>query len=181
MRTLCVSAVILLAVSLVPCVYAGADIGLYGLGGRIGLVMPEDPIESTFGLGVQADLGTITKDIHLGAFIDYWGKSYDTGVDSDVSFSLFVFGATAKYFFQTQSKFEPYAGAGLGFAYGRSEFDSDYLGDASGSDTDLGFHLLGGFEYPLSSSMKGLVEAKYHLDGVDYLGIYAGITFPLGK
>ena len=52
--------------------YGQANIGFKGIGGKVGLVMPEDPIESTFGLGVVANLGTITPDIHLDAFIDFW-------------------------------------------------------------------------------------------------------------
>ena len=38
---------LLLTVSIVPAALATADIGFYGFGARAGLVMPEDPIEST--------------------------------------------------------------------------------------------------------------------------------------
>ena len=59
--------------------FAQADIGFKAVGGKVSFVMPEDPIESTIGLGAVADLGTITDAIHLDAFAEYWGKSYDVG------------------------------------------------------------------------------------------------------
>ena len=154
--------------------------------------MPEDPIESTFGLGIQADLGTVAKDVHLSALLDFWKKSYDeevvvpgfTAASGEASFTEIVIGATAKYFFQTASQIEPYAGAGLGFTIGRSKWEATYQGvkhEGSHSDTDLGFHLLGGVEYPLSPTVNGIAEAKYHLDGADYFGIYVGVMYLLGK
>ena len=38
---------------------AAADIGFMGIGGRLGYVKPEDPIDGTFDIGVVVDLGTI--------------------------------------------------------------------------------------------------------------------------
>lgn len=189
MRTLLVSMVLfVLNLSLGSVAIAQSGIGFYGIGGKLGLIMPEDPIESTFGLGIHADLGQITKDIHLSALIDYWSKSYDSGTPlygtAEWSWTEIVLGATAKYFFKTTSKIEPYAGAGLGLTIGRSKWEASYMGvdyDDSVSDTNLGLHFVGGLEYPLSPTMKGIAEAKYHLNGADYFGIYGGVTFLLGK
>lgn len=176
--------VVLLSLSFGSAVMAGSNIGLYSIGGKIGLVMPEDPIESTFGLGVHADLGQITKDIHLSALIDYWRKSYDSGTPlygkAEWNWTEIIIGATAKYFFKTKSIIEPYAGGGLGLTIGRSKWETENYDD-SASDTDFGLHFVGGLEYPLSPTMKGIAEAKYHVNGADYFGIFAGITFLLGK
>lgn len=155
-----------------------ADIGFKGIGGRLGFVMPESDIGNTMGMGVQADLGTITKDVHLGALVDYWTKAYD-GAGGDLT--EIVIAATAKYFFKMDSKFEPYAGGGLGFTYGRSSWESGEIHEGSASDTDIGFHVVGGVEYPLSPNLKGLAELTYHIDGADYLGIFAGVTYLLAK
>jgi opacity protein-like surface antigen len=90
---------------------------------------------------------------------------------------------TVKYMFPTQSWVSPYVGGEVGLAIGRWDWEYNYGSvryDESGSDTDVGFGALGGVEFPLSSSMKGIVEAKYHINGVDYLGIFGGITILLG-
>ena len=136
----------------------------------------------------MVDFGKITKDIHVGAFIDYWGQSYDEAVsttcDWEVSYSVITIGATAKYFFKTQSKIEPYAGGGLGFAIGRAKSEGSCGGislDESTSNTDLGIQFMGGVEYPLSPTLKGIGELKYHMSDGDYFMISAGVTYLLGK
>jgi len=166
------------------------QIGFKGVGGKVGFVAPEDPIESTFGLGVVADLGTITPDIHLGAFADYWGKSYDI-FGAEASFSLIVIGAAAKYYFPMEnSKFKPYAGGRLGFAIGKSKVTTEDIdtgfgiiqgGETSASDTDLAFRILGGGELELSPGLNGFVEVIYELNGVDFFGVYVGIIKALGQ
>ena len=186
--TVVVTAVLLLVMSLAPAVLAASDIGFYGFGARVGFVMPEDPIESTFGLGIHADLGTLTDNLHLGTVVEYWGKSYEATAGpyeiADWSWSEIVVAGTVKYMFPTQSSIRPYLGGEVGFTIGRWDWESSYSGinfDESGSDTEIGFGALGGVEIPLSSSMKGIAEVKYHIDGIDYLGIFGGITLLLGK
>jgi len=191
MRTLMTGIGILLFVTILgPSAFAQSDIGLYGIGGKLGFVMPEDPIDNTFGLGIHADLGTFTKDIHFGALIDYWSKSYDLGHDLDGSLSEIVLGANAKYFFQTPSQVEPYAGGGLGLAIGKGEAEwrDPITGDIhkeSNSESGLGLMFLGGLEYPFSPTLTGLAELKYFVslsdEIADYLGFFVGITYPLGK
>jgi opacity protein-like surface antigen len=159
----------------------GQNIGIQGIGGRLGFVLPEDPIASTIGLGVHADLGTITKDFHLSAFGDFWRKSYDHAF-GEWSLTQIGLGATAKYLFQIQSLIQPYAGAGLGFTIGHSSGESDYTGDEHSEwDFDLGMHLAGGAEYPFSSTLRGCAELNYHINGADYLGIWFGVTYMLPK
>jgi opacity protein-like surface antigen len=189
MRTMVVFAIAMLMVLAVsPATRAASDIGFYGFGARVGFVMPEDPIDNTFGLGIHADLGTITENLRLGAGVEYWGKSYEASAGvyhlTDWSWSVVTIGSTVKYMFPTQSSVNPYVGGEVGLAIGR--WDWEYRGPSfhhkdSGSDTDIGFGALGGVEFPLSSSLKGIVEAKYHLDGVDYFGVFGGITILLGS
>ena len=168
--------------------FAQTNITLNGVGGHLGYVMPEDPIENTIGFGAQADLGTITESICLAAFLDFWSKSYDAGSmygEAEWSWTEIVIGASAKYFFPSQSQFKPYAGGGLNFTIGRSKWEyTDYLGhkyEDSDSDTDIGAHIFGGVEYLLSPNLNGYAELKYHTDGADYFGIFAGVTYLLAK
>ena len=167
--------------------FSQVEIGLNAVGGKLGLVMPEDPIDNTLGFGVVVDLGTITPKIFLNGFIEYWGKTYDVGY-IETSFSEFIFGATAKYYFALQGQFKPYAGAGLGFVLGK--FDIEYKGpsspyyvpiDGSESETDIGFHFCGGADYEISDQMTGFGELKYHTNGIDFFSISVGVLYKLGN
>ncbi len=160
--------------------YAQTDIGFKGIGARLGYVMPEDPIDNTIGFGVQADLGTIIPEIHVGALIEYWKKSYDVG-SASWSWSEFVIAPTAKYYFPVQSEFKPYGGGGIGLSIGKwsEKYDYAYLGqqEYSASDTKLGIFFMGGAEYEFNPNVTGFAELKYHMDGADYFGIFVGATY----
>jgi hypothetical protein len=177
--------VVLMILTMASFVFAQADIGLNAVGGKVSFVMPEDPIESTIGFGAVADLGTITDAIHLDAFIEYWGKSYDVA-QYEWSYSVITIGATAKYYFEMDSQFKPYAGGGLGliitsFSADYSGPNSQYFPNTSDSDTDIDFHICGGAEYELSDTMVGFAEAKYSLGGIDTFIISGGVLFKLGQ
>ena len=169
--------------------YSQTDINLKAVGGKVGFVMPEDPIDNTLGFGVTADLGTIMPQIHLGGFFEFWSKSYDVNLGfgkQEWSWSEFILGGTARYFFPMEGELKPYAGAGLAFIIGR--FSWDYSGPAYGgatddsdSEIDIGVHISGGIEYILSDTMTGFAEAKYTIDGADYFGIFVGAQYKLKK
>lgn len=158
-----------------------ADLGFKGVGARVGYVMPEDPIDNTFGLGLQVKLGTIIPELAFEAFVDYWSKSYDTGYgDSDASITDIGVGALVKYYFITEGSVKPYAGAGPALQFGSSKVDTPY-GEASDTDTDFALHLLGGVELPLSDQIDGLAEVKYVASDLNYFGVFAGIVYNLGR
>ncbi|MBN1541493.1 outer membrane beta-barrel protein [candidate division KSB1 bacterium] len=166
--------------------FAQADIGLKGVGGKLGFIMPEDPIDSTIGFGVVGDLGTIMPNLALHAYVDYWGKSYDEGEYYEFKFSVISIAAIAKYMFETGGNLQPYAGGGLGleFASASGEYTGPTYGDFDSYDydeteTDLGIHLVGGAMMDLSPQLKGFAEVKYSIGDVDYFGIYAGAIFSL--
>jgi hypothetical protein len=173
-------------VILLVCGLAGAkgktDIGFKGLGVRVGYVMPEDPIDATFGFGLQAQLGQIIPEIKVEGMLDYWSKSYDTGFNStDASFSAIAIGFLGKYYFDVKgSKILPYTGAGLAVHFEKAKVSTPF-GDVSDTQTDLGVHFVGGIEYPFSSSWNGVAELKYALSDANYFGIYAGMIYKFGK
>ncbi len=170
---------------------AQTDIGLKGIGGKLGLVIPEGNIENTIGFGAVADLGTVeiaddlVFDIH--GYLDYWGKSYSAFQYYEWSWSVISLAAIAKYNFEMEADFIPYAGAGLGFDFNtwKSEYDGphqDFLGDADDSETDLDFalHLVGGATYPVNTNLDAFGEVKYTTSGgADYFGLYVGVIFKL--
>ena len=63
---------------------AEADIGLMAAGVSIGIVSPED-MDATFGLGVFADLGTLTPQLRLEPRVDYWQQSEEVFGGGEVS------------------------------------------------------------------------------------------------
>ncbi len=170
---------------------AQLDLGLYGVGGQIGYVMPEGDIENPISFGANLDIGSFGENIDLYAYVNYWGKSYDVGEYYEWSYSILSIAAIARYPFEMQGSLKPYAGAGLGFEI--ASWDSKYTGptyggyitaadyDYSDSSTDLGIHLLGGAEMEINEKMTGFGEVRYTISDVDYFGIYVGVTYSLGK
>jgi len=162
------------------------NLGFNGIGGKLGFILPEDPIDNTLGFGAVADLGKISV-VNVYGYLDFWSKKYDEGSYWEWSWSVFSIAAIGKYYFETNSAFKPYAGAGLGFDISRwkSEYSGpDYGGylndlDTSDSELDLAIHLLGGASYEISPTLDGFAEVKYTVGGIDYLGIYAGVLYKL--
>jgi len=185
MKKMFLLSVILLSLTLTAM--AQTEIGLNGVGGRLGLIMPEDPIDNTFGFGLNADLGTITPVIKLGAFLDYWSKSYDVGIglaSSEASISLLAIGALARYDFEMDGNIKPYAAGGLGLniATGSFEYTDPITGkkvDDSESESDFAIHLIGGAEMPLTPQMNGFAEIKYVISDAEYFGIFVGVMYKL--
>ena len=179
---------ILLLVFVTACpLLSQTDIGFKGIGGHVGLIMPEDPIDNTIGFGLQADLGKINENIALAAILDFWGKSYDAGsgfgTTAEWKFSQIIIGPMAKYYFDSSMQFQPWAGGGLGFVISKSswEYDDPFLGkqDDSSSDTDIAFFLGGGADYKLSPNMIGYAELKYSISDADFFAIMVGVTYLL--
>lgn len=183
---------LLLLVLALPLIsFAQADIGFYGVGGRLGYVMPESEIKDTFGLGLNADLGTITPDIALEGFIDYWSVSYDAaaywGSDFEWKYSLFAIGALGKYYFPQSGSYDPYVGGGLSLNFysfespaGYNPYTNTYEKDSS-SKMSLGIHMVAGAKMELSETLDGFAEVKYTVSKWDYFGIYVGVMYKLGK
>ena len=163
--------------------YAESGIGLNAIGARLGFVLPEDPIDSTIGLGLNAALGDIMPNLQLHGYLDYWSKSYDITANVGASFSVFGIGAIVKYLFEVEGDIQPYAGGGLGLNIGSWKQDavSGFTSETSNSTTDLGIHLLGGASMPLNEQIDGFAELKYTIDGIDNFGIWVGIYYKLAK
>jgi len=171
---------------------ASAKIGFMSIGGRVGYVKPEDPIDGTFGVGVVADLGTIVEAVGLEAGVDYWSKSYDSsfmGSDAEWTYSDLMIGVTAKYMIPTQGSVMPYVGGGLALHMFSWEYTCDYYDfwgedlieeTCDDSETDIGFHAVGGIKTALSPNLHGGIEARYAIADPDHFGIFAIISYVVG-
>ncbi len=166
------------------CVGNAADIGLKGIGGQIGLVMPDYGGDNTIGFGVVADLGTITPALRLEGSADYWSNSW--GVEPfKGSWSAITVGGIVKYDFPIGKSFTPFAGGGAGLTISRSEFDAPTIfgvsigGSVSTSNTDIGLIFVGGADMPIGENMKFTAQAKYNTGGADALWLTGAIIFML--
>jgi len=165
---------------------AQTEIGFNGVGGYVGFVMPEDPINSTLGFGARADLGTIINpNIHLAGDVMFWSKGEDEG-DYEWSWSQFYISALALYFLgDPNADMKPYVGGGLGLVFGswESKYTGQYsgygFGSMDGSDNELCIHLLAGIQKAIGNNLTGFAEAAYILGGFDTLMIRAGAVWGL--
>ena len=159
-------------------------IGLEGVGGKLAIVLPEDPMGTSIGLGVVGDLGTVVPKVpqlKVEPSVEYWGDSYEV-LGLETSWKSISFNGTAKYHFPIGGKISPYAGGGLALTISRSSWESKWAWvGTSGSDTklDIGLHLVGGADMPLSPSMKVTAELKYAIDGADTFEIVGASVFKL--
>lgn len=185
--------ILILTVFMAVSAFSQSNIGLNGVGGKLGYVDPEGEMESTFGFGAVADLGTITPKILLEADIFYWGKSYDEsflGSSTEVKFTSITLSAVAKYLFaDAKEQMRPFAGAGLGFAMNKAKVEgsyTDYTGQthsssSSSSDNDIVIHLCGGVKYRLNPKVDGFAELRYTMGDGDILAILVGGIWSLQK
>ena len=157
--------------------FAQADIGFKGIGGKIGFVGPEGGIDNAIGFGALVDLGSISKMVAFGAFVEYWTKS--VGV---FDFNALTIAAMGFYHFPMEnSSLSPYVGGGVGFSRWEGGRRRQVNGlDLSDSKTDLALNIAGGVDMELSPKATGRAEFKYNLGGIDYWIISAGVIFKLG-
>ena len=104
-RFLTAAVVLTMVFTLAAGLSAKSNIGLMGVGGKVGYVDPGGGIGSTLGFGGVVDLGTIMPKLALEAEVLYWKKTYSEsaglwgGEDYEWSISEFIISAIGKYYF----------------------------------------------------------------------------------
>ncbi|MCK5739528.1 outer membrane beta-barrel protein [bacterium] len=176
--------VVLFMVMLSTVAFSQTEIGLNGVGAHISLVMP-DNVDNTIGFGAHADLGTIfMEELSLHAYVDYWGMKEDIGL-GEIKFSNISLAAIAKYNFDMDQAFTPYAGGGMGLDFAKSKWETDIdipgvkNGGESDTETELVIHILGGAKMPINDQITGFAEAKYSIGGFDAFMLTVGASFNL--
>jgi len=175
-RVAIVAAVALFLIS-VP-VLGQSDIGFKGIGAKIGYMKPED-IDGTFTVGAVVDLGTFIPELGWDASVQYWSSGNDE-FESDWSLADIAIKSTVRYFFPTAGNVAPYAGGGLGIHFYSSEQDGPG-GSHSDSESEFGFHILGGVGFPLAPRWKAQVEAEYADADLDQIAVVANFIYALGR
>jgi hypothetical protein len=195
LRTVLLGGVLLLGILAFCTVQASAnsDIGLKGIGVKVGLLVPEDPLDNTFTIGAVADLGTFIPQLHWDVSLQYWSAGYNQGIfgaNYDWSWSDIALKSTVRYFFPVKSNLEPYLGGGIGMHFYSWKWDYpgySYGGyvhpGASLSDTETKFdlHFVGGAQFSLAPNWKLQAEAEYAIADIDQFMLGANIIYILGK
>ena len=168
-----------------------ADIGLKGIGGELGIVSPSGAADTTFGLGVVGDLGTLDmllENLRLEGAAEYWRDSWGTGY-YEWSWNSLSIAALAKYDFPLNTSITPFVGGGLGLTFSR--WSSDWKGEAatwwgntpgvstSSTDMDLSLQTVAGINMPIGSNMKLVLQGKYNIGGNDAVWLTAGLLMQL--
>jgi hypothetical protein len=134
-----------------------------GIGPRIGAVDPEG-MDGTFAVGVHFDFENAGSRLHFIPNVLYW----DGDGLSDMNPNLDLY-----YHFSPAGHVSPYLGAGVGMHFYSSDGPSD-----PGSDPSANF--LGGVLIPVHPSTL-FFEGRYAVSEMNQFGLFAGVTFSLGK
>jgi opacity protein-like surface antigen len=169
----------------------GVGLGLRSIGGDVGVVDPENA-SGALGFGAFADLGTVTPEIHLAPYMGYWSKSEGNPSEGEASISDIALGMRGKYMFHvSSSKFQPYAGAGLGFHFltAKVTIPDMIIGgvlvpgmEVKDSSSKIGLDLGGGFLTPISTRTDFTCDLWYGwVEDVSQLSLKVGVAYKLGR
>jgi hypothetical protein len=168
---------------------AQTDLGLKGIGLKVGYVGPEN-VDGTFGLGLVGDFGTLTPRIMLESYLSYWSKSENEfGVETSVR--DIALGARGKYLFNVpNSNVRPFAGAGLGlhFLHAEVSMPAQSIGgftvpgfSVDDSSVKLGLDMGGGMFVPINPRWDFMTELWYGVvNDFSQLSFAIGAVYKLG-
>jgi opacity protein-like surface antigen len=150
-------------------------LGFKGIGGRIGVVDPEDA-STALDLGFHVDFGEIARNIHIQPLVEYWSVGQDVGpYNADIK--DLSFGTDVNFDFPLQdSRFTPYAGGGVGLHFLSA---SSNIPDVPDQDhTKFGLNLQGGIRSDVMPNLAIFGELRYNfVSDANQLKILGGFTY----
>ncbi len=180
-RVIAFALFVLIAGLATPPAWSQTRLGFRGAGFELDVVGPED-VDTVLGFGAFADLGTITRNVRLEAYMDYWSKSEEAfGVEA--SASDLAFGARSKYMFRVPNpRLLPFAGGGIGLHYIEVEASApDFSGGTmvvKDSDTKIGLDFGGGLLYNLNGRASLSSEVWYSMvNQINQLSLEIGFVW----
>jgi len=165
---------------------AGVDLGLKGIGLRVGVVEPEN-LDTSLGFGFFMDLGTFHPNVAFETYVDYWSYSQDV-VLAEASFRDIAVGAKGSYVFALANpRIRPFVGGGLSLHFLKSEAtipEISFFGQTipgttlDASDTKLGLDLGGGLRAGIADNFDITGELWYSfVPDVNQLSFAAGLLY----
>jgi hypothetical protein len=175
-----------LSVALASAALAQADLGFKRLGVAASMVNAEE-MDTAFGIGVFADMGTIAPQIGLETRVDFWSKG-EEAFGTEVTVRDITLGARGKYHFPVEHPtIRPFAGAGLGLHMLHAEVSilDPFTGatmSIEDSSTKLGFDLGGGIATSISPRTDLLAEVWYGIvSDYNQFSLRVGVSQKLGS
>jgi opacity protein-like surface antigen len=152
-----------LAAVLILSPIAAYAFGLSGVGGKLGLVNPENGDgAATFGAHLEfEEPGTAW---HLTPGVMYWNEGGISALSAN---------ADMYYHFRPEGMTTPYLGAGVGI----NRFDFEGVGV---TNTEIGLNLFGGVRIPASTSHL-FIEGRYTASDISQTSLLGGVTFHLPR
>ncbi|MCI0452296.1 MAG: outer membrane beta-barrel protein [Candidatus Latescibacteria bacterium] len=170
---------------------AQANLSLRGIGLKAGVVNPED-LDTTLGLGLVFDLGTIHPNWALESYAGYWSQTEEE-FGAEFGIKDFSFGAKTKYMFKTKNPtLQPYVGGGLGLHVlnAHAEIDPVSIGGtvvfpgSSADDTELrvGFDLGGGLRIDRGQQFAFIGEGWFSVvSDASHFSLMVGAVYMFGR
>jgi hypothetical protein len=160
---------------------AQADMGLKGIGAKLGYVGPED-VDATIGFGVSANLGTIAPRFMLELNAGFWSASEEPFPGNEFSVQDISFGAKGKYMFPVKkSQVNPFVGGGLGLHFVSAELTSGGV-STDDSEVKLGLDFGGGLLFPMNPQWDLMTELWYGVvSDVNQVSFIVGVEYNLGS
>jgi len=159
---------------------SSAQIGFKGVGAHLGYVDAEG-IDGTIMFGGHVNLGEIIPGLSLVPSVDYWSKSFDTGVAGVSSdFSQISVNANVAYAFPVGESINVMAVGGIGWVRVKVEASVSGFGSVSVTDSGIGLNLGGIVSVPVSDNLSVGGGIIYATEG-EQIKIIGGFTFWLGQ
>ena len=145
----------------------------------VGYVAPND-VDSTFWVTANYRFRIMDR-VLLEPEVGYWEKGDDLpGFDVTVEDLNFGVNGILELGGAGDTGLRPWVGAGLGLhrLKGVADFDEDGDDDAGGTDTELGIHLLGGFDFGLTDTFALYAAARFDIvSDLNQFKVYGGVRY----
>ncbi len=174
---------LVLAMVMGHAAFAATNIGLKGIGGRVGFVDPELG-DGTFTLGVVADMGTWTDNLPWEIAITYWSTGEDINGYAgsyEWNYTNIAIRNTVAYHFELDKNLFVYPGAGLGLNLYSFDWNGPNGSKFDDSETDLTLIILGGLQFPITGNWHGQAELQFDIGDPDQTTAQFDFIYELGK
>jgi opacity protein-like surface antigen len=165
---------------------AQTEFGLHAIGGSLNYVIPEDPLDATFGIDVVAEFADLGNGFILEGGLSYWDAQYDEtelfGNTYTVSLQDVALRAGTRYLVG-DGRTVPFVGGGIGIhSYtAKAEYNGVTYATGYSDGTEFGLYLLGGVETELSQNLLGNALLRFDLADADVISINLGLSYLLGE
>lgn len=166
---------------------ADSDIGLKGIGGRLGIVDPQGAYNSTVTFGMVFDFGTLAPGLHWDGAITYWRSEHRWPYYPPYYWDLgdLALRTGLKYYFLA-GEWHPLIGGGLGIHNYRSYYNGPPderwpPGHPIYDDMRLQGYLAFGVAKEFSRNMLGSAEIQVDMEPVEQTAVQFNLLFMIGR